>query len=255
MRNNYDAYLFKVLNLFTKKELTAQMLLEIEPDVSVERCKLRKTKFHEKLTLMGSEVTTIVILIQGNCQCSVRSSFGDTITVNTMASPNIFGLMEVVLNIPRYTATVITSQDSYVVEAPVDIFMHAMRNDLIVANACISCFVNLAQYYMDMCQIRSFFGLNDALLLYIFNNCDKSALPYTVKSSRKTMSYQLNINLRTLYRYLGKLRDDGNFDVRKGKIVVTAPQYEKLREYCEKSLGTQQVSAYVYPTTFQDHDS
>ena len=48
MRNNYDAYLFKVLNLFTKKELTAQMLLEIEPDVSVERCKLRKTKFHEK---------------------------------------------------------------------------------------------------------------------------------------------------------------------------------------------------------------
>lgn len=252
MDNHYTEYLCKVMNLFTKDKITQQMLADIQPGENLPLCKLKKLKPHTEFICAGSEAHTVFILICGGCQCMVHSYTGDAVTADAMISPYVFGLMEPVLNIPRYSASVITITESYVVEVPVSIFVHAMRNDLIVANACISYFVNLAEYYMNMTEIRALYDIDDALLLYIFNNCDKSAFPYTVLISRKTMSHLLHINLRTLYRHLGKLQEAGVFLIEKGKIKMTQPQFAKLGEYCTESLGTRPQTMHVYPDTFQD---
>lgn len=252
MDNHYLPYLCKVMNLFTKKEITLKMLADIQPGENLPLCKLKKLKPHTEFICAGSEAYTVFILLRGGCRCMLHSYLGDTVTADAMISPYVFGLMEPVLNLPRYSASVLTTKESYVVEVPVSIFLHAMRNDLIVANACISYFVNLAEYYMDMAEIRALYDVEDTLLLYIFNNCDKSAFPYTVLIDRKTMSHLLHINLRTMYRHLGKLQQAGAFFIEKGKIKITPPQFAKLQEYCTQSLGTRPQTVHVYPDTFQD---
>lgn len=252
MDNHYISYLCKVMNLFTKKEVTPQMLLDIQPGEAFPLCKLKKLKPHTEFICARSEAHTVFILICGSCRCMLHSYTGDSVTADAMISPYVFGLMEPVLNLPRYSASVVTTSECYVVEVPASIFIHAMRNDLTVANACISYFVNLAEYYMNMAEIRALYDVNDALLLFIFNNCDKSDFPYTLYLSRKTMSHLLHINLRTLYRHLGILQEQKVFSIEKGKIKISPAQFAKLQEYCTQSLGTRPQTLHVYPDTFQD---
>ncbi|PHV69527.1 hypothetical protein CS063_15230 [Sporanaerobium hydrogeniformans] len=246
MPNNYDNYLCKVLKLFSKESITADDIEEINPSTCAPLCKLRKLKPNTEFLTMGNDANTVYIALSGTYHCLINSVFGDSIVADTMLSPYIFGLLEYILNVPKYTASIRTIKASIIIEVPANLFFHAMHNNLTVANVCISYFANVSQYYMDMAEIRALYNLDDTILLYLFNSCNSSSFPFTLTVSRKTMSHLLHINLRSLYRHLSKLQEQDYFSIINGKITINSAQYKKLDTYCTSFLGTNRRPFQIY---------
>ncbi|GKX31783.1 hypothetical protein SH1V18_42630 [Vallitalea longa] len=249
MYNLYDEYLCKVLKLFLKKDISNADLEGIKPTKDLTLCKYKKVKTNTYILTKGFNVNSIYILLVGSCKCMVYSSFGNGIVADTMVSPYIFGLLELVIALPKYTASIITTKESVYLEVPVRIFQHAMKNSLIVSNICTCYFANVGQYYMDMAEIRALYNIDDTILLYIYNNCDKTDIPYKITTTRKTISHLLHINLRSLYRHLKILSEQKYFDVINGKITITEKQYDKLEHYCTNDLETKHYPIQIYPET------
>lgn len=250
MYNSYDEYLCKVLKMFFKKEISDADIETIIPTQDLNLCKLKKAKANTEMLTAGHKVDTVYILLTGSCKCLVYSSFGDSIVADIMISPYIFGLLELVFKMPKYTASIYTIKESVYLEVPANIFQHAMTNDLTVSNICTVYFANVSQYYMDMAEIRAMYNIDDTILLYIYNNCDKTEVPYKITATRKTISHLLHINLRSLYRHLKNLKELGYFDIKDGKISISEEQYKKLEDYCTSGLGTNHYQKQVYPETW-----
>lgn len=251
MYNIYDEYLCKVLKLFAKDKITENDMENIQPGPELSLCKLRKLKPHSEFITMGFDINSVFILLTGNCHCIVYSVLGDSIVADNMAAPQLLGVLELLAHTPQYTSSILTVKESYVLETPAGIFRHAMLNDLTVSHTCTCFFANIAQYYMDMANFRGLYSTEDTILLYIFNNCDKSTLPYRITITRRTMSDLLSINLRTLYRYLSKLQDMDYFTISGGRITINERQYRLLDAHCAEVLGEKRSSVSVQPIYFQ----
>lgn len=251
MHNIYDEYICNVLKLFSKAKITETDIDAIRPNNGLPLCKLKKLKPHSEFITMGFDINSVFIVLTGNCHCIVYSVLGDSIVADNMIAPQILGVLELLSNTPQYTSTIKTTKESYVLEVPKDIFEHAMLNNLSVSHTCTCFFANIAQYYMDMANFRGLYSNEDTILLYIFNNCDKSALPYRITISRRTMSDLLGINLRTLYRHLGKLEALGYFTIINGKITLNEEQYDIMDQYCTAILGEKRKSVSLQLEYFQ----
>lgn len=251
MHNLYDEYLCKVLKLFSNEAILEEDILSIQPTEELSLCKLKKLKPHSEFITMGFDISSVFILLTGNCHCIVYSVTGDSIVVDNMIAPHILGVLEIILRIPQFTSSIHTTQTSYILEVPKDIFYHAMLNNVTVAYACTCYFANVAQYYMDMAEIRAFYSTEDTILLYLFNNCYKAVFPYQVSISRRTMSDLLHINLRTLYRYLNKMKDLDYYSIIDGKIRISEKQYRCLEIHCSEVLGAEARPIRIMSTSFQ----
>ena len=255
MHNYYDDYLCNVLKLFSKEVITADDISSITPHSQVTLCELRKLKSNTEFLTMGNSANRIYIALSGTYQCLINSPLGDSIIADTMLSPYIFGLLEYLLNVPKYTASIKTLKPSIVLDVPADIFFHAMHNNLTVANVCISYIANVSQYYMDMAEIRALYDIDDTILLYLFNSCNycsQPSFPHTITASRKTISHLLHINLRSLYRHLSKLQAEGYFSIVNGKITIHSEQYKKLDTYCTSFLGTNRRPFQIYSNFIEE---
>lgn len=250
MYENYEIYLCKVLKLFSKTKITEADVLQIQPPPELNLCKLKKVKPHTEILTMGFDTDLVCITLTGECLCIIYSFLGNSMIADNLVSPHILGLLESILGMPKYTASIKTSSTSYVLELPRTIFEHAMHNNLTVANACISYYANIATYYMDMAEIRALYHTDDTILLYLFNCCHEKPFPHQVTISRRAMSDLLHINLRSLYRYLNLLQEENFLSIIKGKITITKEQYEKLKQHCTEVIGDEARSLHVVPDSF-----
>lgn len=61
--------------------------------------------------------------------------------------------------------------------------------------------------------------------------------PVTIPRTREWIVEELGMNIKTLEYTVRNLRDEGYFDVKKGKITISPEQYSRLKEFIERSKG------------------
>ena len=85
--------------------------------------------------------------------------------------------------------------------------------------------------------IRAFHtGCMENLLIYIHQYCTGRRLPAILPVERKTMAEELGINLRTLYRYISRLKEEGLIAIERGKISVSEEQFQQLDKLVSQIL-------------------
>ena len=72
------------------------------------------------------------------------------------------------------------------------------------------------------------------LILYIYKNCINKDLPHRIMIDRKTMALELNISLRSLYRYIDVLKIENLISINSGKIQINSEQFKLLESKIER---------------------
>lgn len=178
----------------------------------------------------GLPANRIYMMLTGSAKVVVCSTEGICTTVDRIDAPHLFGITEVIQKTPYFGASVITSASCHLVCVPAQQYLRIINEDLACAQVTIRYLAWLATRNMDKSELKAVAMPIEILGKYLYERCAGNPLPYIVPATRKQISEELNINLRTLYRYLDILKARGLADVQQRKIIITPAAFSHLKE-------------------------
>ena len=184
----------------------------------------------------GLPVDKIYLLTAGKCYIVKYSIDGKRIIADTMYPVQLFGLYEMLREAPVYDATVTAATECVLLEFSAREFSRWIYGDNSIALITLEYLAGLVQNNYrrnDRSLLNS--GMEN-LLIYIHQYCTGRPLPAVLPVERKTMSEELGINLRTLYRYISRLKEEGLISIERGKISVTKEQFHQLDKLVSQIL-------------------
>ena len=192
----------------------------------LKRLEMRK---QDLLLFGGFPIRSIYFLISGHCGVSVVNEDGVVTIADVYHPMQVFGVTEILAGVPDFLANVYISSDrATVVECPADFFLSEVRD-------CheLSLLLNgyLGQLLARNMRNRDRSAREEpkrALLEYLYVSAIDKELPYVCPAGREELASSLQLNPRTLYRYLKDLTGRGYLSNVKGKTVITRENYRRM---------------------------
>lgn len=154
-------------------------------------------------------------------------SFSTNDIIDYVEPPHILGLMEYINKDSFYTAFVVADTACVLFRVNAKEFMDFIQQDAKLCYQALIITAHIASSNMDRAETHRIFPTKDILGHYLYRQaCYK--LPYTCPLTRKGLANKLNINLRTLYRYLDYMEKHNYITLHKGKIIINQEQMEQL---------------------------
>ncbi|MEG2097347.1 MAG: Crp/Fnr family transcriptional regulator [Pseudoflavonifractor sp.] len=177
----------------------------------------------------GQTIRRIYLLVEGGCYIFKYSAEGKSLLAGAKQQPQIFGLYESLSGKKSYAATVEAVGSCRLLELPVDWFLARLRAEEEVMWAVLQ---HLAGFVDETLEDRDKLAMNTRgqnLLLYCYEHCRGKDFPVTLREDKSLLAEELNMNLRTLYRQLARLRAEKLIGSDRGKITVNARQYKEIQ--------------------------
>ncbi len=183
---------------------------------------------------MGFPANTIWVLLSGSSQVICYNRQGTCCVQDAPTRTQIFGLMEQLNHQSNYTATVCASSDCRLIRIPSVLFMEALDVSIPLLRLALEDLCELAKRAMNLSEFHTLYDPKDNLVIFLNKYCSQAQdYPCVVHTTRKEMAEILHMNLRSLYRYLDVLKQDGLFSISHGKITISEEQGTLLHEYCQ----------------------
>ncbi len=185
-------------------------------------------KQHDTILYQGDTVDYLYILLTGKASILNNASWGYEIIVDFVEPLHILGFVEHLNDIAAYTAHVVAETECCLLKISAQRFSEIIKSNvdlcyqtLVLQGAC-----TLANMYRSemKCMIHS----RDILGNHLYHLVGTNPLPYIYPYTRQSLSAELHINLRTLYRYMNTLKKQGYLSLNHGKIMITDENFEKL---------------------------
>lgn len=231
MDNNelYDILKTAFNNEYTEKTAKAVFLKKLSDTGT-----LKTYNKNTQICHSGISLDKIYLMLTGKCHAVKFSSDGRSVIADTLEPVQLFGLYEMLSNTGVYNATVTAVNTSVMIEFPAKKFYEALKSDMKIAMMMLSYLAEMTKHSLERTNSTLFHTSYENLCIYIYNSCSGKAMPYKLITERKTIAEELNINLRTLYRYIDKLKSEGHISIDRGKLVINEKQYKALSELVEK---------------------
>jgi len=170
----------------------------------------------------------IYILLEGTCCVEKYNQGGKLFTDSTRDAMQIFGLIEAVTDDRYHTVSMKCFTDCTYAKIPVASYMKIIQSDpeLLMMSMQFLCI-----FFREHVQTTDQLMLDvprRSILLKLYHYCAERPFPVTVQIQKKELAQDLNMNLRTLYRYLDKFYEEGILSAHKGKIWISRKQYLKI---------------------------
>ncbi len=193
-------------------------------------CKmLLSYKKNETIIRQMDNVKYLYFLLKGKVSVINSISWTNGDVIDTLVPLNIIGLTEKLNNVPRYTASVVANEHCVVMRVDADEYITLISKDAGLCFDTLKILGKIANNNMKRSETGHIFHPKDRLGYYLFSMA-KNNIPYVCESTRKEISASLYINLRTLYRYLDSMEENGYITIDKGKIIVNDNNFKKLEE-------------------------
>ncbi len=179
----------------------------------------------------GLPLNKIYLLLSGRCYIVKYSVDGKSIIADTMYPVQLFGLYEMLDHTQVYRATVTAASDCCLLEISAAYFRECLNEDIKTCLLTLEYLAGVMEQSISKSDRTLFNTALQNLVLYIHQQCRGVTLPHRLAISRQTLSEELNINLRTLYRYLDKLKEENLILVERGKILVGPDQFARLDQF------------------------
>lgn len=181
----------------------------------------------ETILYQGDSAEYFYILLSGHTIIMNQISFSTSDIIDYVEPMHILGLMEYIDQAPHYTAFVVADTTCVVFRVNAKEFMNYIRQNAELCYRTLLITAHVASSNMDRAETHRIFPTKDILGHYLYKQACYQ-LPYTCPLTRKELANRLNINLRTLYRYLDYMEKQGYITLRKGKIIITQEQMKQL---------------------------
>jgi CRP-like cAMP-binding protein len=198
----------------------------------------RLVRYPEGKVVIRTEdpIERIHILLDGKCQVLNHGSDGKVVMAGNVLPPQIFGLYELVAKLPQHTADVQTQTDCIFFSVSARVYAQQLTINTEVASYSVSFLATFIHRLLDRSDRMTLHTDRQNLVWYILESCKKQKFPVVLPVEKETMAAELNMNLRTLYRKLAKLRHEGLVDSRKGKIEIDSQQYRALQRQLYENI-------------------
>jgi CRP-like cAMP-binding protein len=181
-------------------------------------------------------VEHILILLEGRCQVLNHNSDGKIIMAGNVKPPQIFGLYELLAGLCGHTADVQTQTDCLVFSVSAKLYTQQIAVNGNIAAYSAQYLAFFIQRLLDRSDRMTLHTDRQNLLWYILESCRGKAFPVILSVHKETMAAELNMNVRTLYRKIGQLRNEGLVESHKGKIKIGKEQYLALQRQAYKNI-------------------
>ena len=147
------------------------------------------------------------------------------------------GLIEYLNGDDTYTAYVIAETDCTLLKLTSNEFDHAIRKDHSLCYETLKLLGEMTKFAMNHSEMQHLLPPKDILGNHLYHLAKRSGIPYTYPNTRAALSADLQINLRTLYRYTDSLKQSGYLSLSHGKITISQEQFKRLSSrYSEQVL-------------------
>lgn len=147
--------------------------------------------------------------------------------IDYVEPPHILGLLEYLTEVPAYTAFVVADTPCVLFRIAASDYIPLIQNNSELCFRTLIIMGKVSHLNMERAERQRIFPQIDILGHYLYIQA-RYETPYTCPLTRKVLADELSINLRTLYRYLDKMEEQGYLILRHGKIVIEQQQLNNL---------------------------
>ena len=184
----------------------------------------------DEITTQGKELDSFFIFIKGEA-----AVWNDDQVVGLVRPVEVLGLIEYLTGIQYYTADVIAESECLVLKIKVDDFISLIQTNGKLCYQVLQVFGHAMSANMTSAEQNHLLIRQDILGYYLFLQAVNEQ-PYRCDLTRDELAKRLNLNLRTLYRYIKKLEDQRMVEIKHGKLCVTRHNFDLLNQKYGKMI-------------------
>jgi len=181
----------------------------------------------------SEDTSDVYIVIKGSLIVVNEFESGKTFEPVKIYDSDFIGVVEAILDIPEFISTVQAISPVEYIKIPKDIFLKWIKDNNSICNKVLySVCKNFSHNMIESGEGRVLDSLY-LLTSYILKNAsfDKRTEQYYIPETRQKTSVRTGINLRTMYRYINKLKSLNIITVKNRKITYSENQKEILIKY------------------------
>lgn len=172
-------------------------------------------------------VSHFYFLLKGKLSVINSISWSNSNTIDTLTPTDILGLIEYLNNIPHYTASVVAETTCVLFRIPVHEYITLIKTNPMLCYETLCLLGKITSHNMNLAETNTLFHPQDRLGHFLFLAA-QDHLPYTCPLTRKELAKTLNINLRTLYRYLSIMENNQYLKIENGKLKIDSIHFKNL---------------------------
>lgn len=211
------------------RRLLAQMeLITVAPDKRI----ITKTEKNPYIYMMYDGVMRIINEFDNDRIFAF--AFKDT--------PGFSGLLELLSGQEYSTSTVLTAKESHFIRIRKPVFAQWMEEDIHAFRLVVKTFANQlypAFFTMGSAYVYPKFHILVQHLVRTYGHQARLTGKVTVPATRESLSEDLGLSLRTVYRLCDRLVEENYARIVKKKITITSEGVERMQAYLENSFYEQ----------------
>ena len=174
-------------------------------------------------------VKYIYFFLKGSAHVTKPIVWAKEEIIDTIAPLDILGIVELLNGYPTYTAFVTAETPCIVFRIPVKQFIEILKQDGVLCFETLRVLGSMTMHNMNLAESVAIYDSYDRLCHFLFLRAYE-VIPYTYPHTRKKLADDLHINLRTLYRHIDTMKQEGYLKDVQGKIVIEEAQLKRLYE-------------------------
>lgn len=170
----------------------------------------------------------IHILVRGEIYILNYTLDGNRVIADKLKAPQMLGLIEAISNEDKYSSSVVSLTDCTLIKVDSAVLIRAINSNLDLSKYVIKYLASFSKSRIENISKSMSLSKYENLLFYLHSHTIGNFLPVIITENKSFIADYLNINNRTLYRYLDRL-DREDIISRKGQsIVINSENYKNL---------------------------
>ncbi|MFL0267682.1 Crp/Fnr family transcriptional regulator [Candidatus Clostridium radicumherbarum] len=229
--NNFYNSLEEILKFsFSQEEKPLYNTRAFFKDFASDSIQMLSLKENTIFIESNKKLEFIYILVNGTTYVENYTLDGRRIIADTLKAAQIFGLIESINSENYYKGTVITLSKALLVKINKDKFLEAVYNDIQISSIIIKYLAYFSTHSMMVSEYKASVSPYENLIIYLYNKVLGKSLPNRINDNKAFIADSLQINKRTLYRYLNKLTDEGIIYREGQEIIICKDNFDKLEQ-------------------------
>lgn len=184
---------------------------------------------NSQIVQVEDSIRTIKLLLRGEIYAEINTLEGGSISGGKNTPISIFGLFELINGIPYHTACLLALEPCVFLEIEKSLFAKALDSEIDTLKYSIRYMCHFVKISLAQKDRSVMLTPKQKLLLFLYDSAKTKQLPVRISSTKESIALSINQNLRTVYRNINRLQQEGFLTLDKGKVVITETCFIKMK--------------------------
>jgi len=197
---------------------------------TLDHCQVVIVKAGVRFISVDEEINTIWIVLSGRVKALEEYTTGDIYTFKKFPAPEVFGEMEVLADINKFRATLVTETECVFLNIPVDDYQDLLKNNSQYlykrTNIILKRVLDEQKHMRMFLMIKSL----DRIKIYLIQHYQLYAKDNIciLKITRQQIAEETGYAVKTVNRVIKKLDEENLLKIEGQRIIISEVQFKKM---------------------------